>query len=142
MKDVIVTATFPSDSKLEYGVWDSDLKKFTSHGYLVAVSVGSLSGSDSAAIGGTRTLMQSLAFSDSKAKCLPDGTVTVRVTRPVTTDAYYDVSDGVGNVLVSGERISVEVASLTAPQLSQVVAARNAMHSIAVADATAKGLLP
>lgn len=137
-KEIIITATKPASSSLEYGIRDTVTKAWLRHGELVTVDVAGLTAPQQATILGSRNIIASAAASQQDALGLPQS-VTVVTTDPQTMQAYYVE---VGRETEPPKQVTLRLVDLSPSDQATLVATKALFTSIATADATTKGFLP
>lgn len=138
MKQVIVTATKPQASVIEYGIRDSVTGAWLNHGLTVTIDVMALTTQQRNDVIASRNLLTASAAAQNKSLGRTES-VTVVTTDPVDDICVY-VEQGKDDE--PPVQVSMKIADLSPANQAVLAAVKTLFASIATADATTRGLIP
>lgn len=137
-KHVIVTATKPQASVVEYGIRDSVSGSWLRHGITVTIDVPSLTTQQRNDVIASRSILAAAAAAQNKGIGRTES-VTVVTTDPVDDLCTY-VEQGKDDE--PPVQVTMKLTDLSPANQATLAAVKTLFTSIATADATTKGFLP
>lgn len=137
-KQIIVTATKPADSVIEYGVKDSVTGEWLRHGETLTVNVAALTVPQQTAVLGSRNILTAAAAAQSESLGRTTD-VTVVTTDPQTMQAVYVEQ---GRETEPPRPVTLRLVDLSTEDQVTLGTVKALFTTLATDDATARGLLP